>query len=57
LFGTLFSNKRRSMSKSELVILLKTTIIRGEQSWQGQAREVDERVRGMVRPPRPVAAP
>jgi hypothetical protein len=45
------------MSKSELVILLKTTIIRGEQSWQGQAREVDERVRGMVRPPRPVAAP
>ena len=55
--GVLFGNKRRSMSKSELVILLKTTIIRGEQSWQGQAREVDERVRGMVRPPRPVAAP
>lgn len=55
--GVLFGNKRRTLSKSELVILLKTTVIRGEQSWQGQAREIDERVRGMVRPARPAAAP
>jgi MSHA biogenesis protein MshL len=53
--GALFSNKRKSLLKSELVILLKTTVIRGEQTWQSQAREVDERVRGMTRPPRPTA--
>lgn len=55
--GLLFGNKRRTLSKSELVILLKTTLIRGEQSWQGQAREIDERVRGMARPAPPAAAP
>lgn len=55
--GLLFGNKRRAVQKTELVILLKTSVIRGEQSWQSQAKEVDERMRGMARPERAPASP
>jgi MSHA biogenesis protein MshL len=48
--GALFRNTRRNLSKSELVILLKTTVIQGEQTWQSQAQEVTERMQGMQRP-------
>jgi MSHA biogenesis protein MshL len=48
--GALFRNSRQSLQKSELVILLKTTVIRNGESWAAQARELDERMRGMQRP-------
>jgi len=44
--GALFGQKNRSGSKSELVILLKPTIIRGERGWQSDVAEVQERLDG-----------
>jgi len=55
--GALFSNSRRSLQKSELVILLKTTVIQGDQSWQNQAREIDARMQQMHRQPPPRREP
>lgn len=48
--GSLFGQKSRSGSKSELVILLKPTIIRGERGWQPDAAEVQERLGGYAAP-------
>jgi MSHA biogenesis protein MshL len=45
--GALFSNTRKSLQKSELVILLKTTVIHGEQSWANQAREIEGRMQAL----------
>ncbi|HEX6708452.1 MAG TPA: secretin N-terminal domain-containing protein [Albitalea sp.] len=49
--GNLFGQKSRSGSKSELVILLKPTIIRGERGWQPDVAELQERLQtyGAVR--------
>ncbi|HJV62735.1 MAG TPA: secretin N-terminal domain-containing protein, partial [Albitalea sp.] len=44
--GTLFGQKERSGTKSELVILLKPTIIRGERGWQSDVADVNERLQG-----------
>ena len=52
VLGSLFGQRSRSSSKSELVMLLKPTIIRGESGWQNDAADVQERVRGFE----PVAA-
>ena len=49
--GSLFRNRSEGMSKSELVILLKTSVIQGDGSWQQQAQEVSERLQGMQRTP------
>jgi MSHA biogenesis protein MshL len=55
VFGNLFRSSNQNMAKSELVILLKTTVIHGEQTWQQQAMELDERMQTLQRlapPPR-----
>jgi MSHA biogenesis protein MshL len=48
--GTLFGQKARSGSKSELVILLKPTIIRGDRGWQSDVAEVQERLQAYGAP-------
>lgn len=50
--GGVLGQRSRSNTKSELVMLLKPTIIRGETGWQSDVAEVQERLRGY----RPVAA-
>ena len=52
--GGLFRNRARTQSKSELVILLKTSVIEGDASWRQQASEVGERVEAL-RPRQPPA--
>jgi len=47
--GTLFGQTNRSATKSELVILLKPTIIRGDRAWQADAAEVQERLQAYGR--------
>jgi MSHA biogenesis protein MshL len=42
--GGLVGTKSRAASKSELVILLKPTIIRNERSWQADAADTQERM-------------
>jgi MSHA biogenesis protein MshL len=54
--GGLFRNRAQAMSKSELVILLKTTVIQGDGTWQQQAQEVGDRIQGMQRTPARAAA-
>lgn len=44
LVGSLFGQKNQSSQKSELVILLKPTIIRGERGWQADAADVQDRL-------------
>jgi MSHA biogenesis protein MshL len=48
--GNIFGSRNRQLNKSELVILLKTTIIRGDAAWQQQAQEVNERMQNLRRP-------
>lgn len=56
--GSLFRNRSEGVTKSELVILLKTSVIQGDGSWQQQAQEVSDRLQGMQRSPaRPPAKP
>ncbi len=50
VIGSLFGLRSRSSSKSELVMLLKPTIIRGESGWQSDVAEVQERLRGYESP-------
>ncbi len=58
LVGSLFRNRSEGVNKSELVILLKTSVIQGDSSWQQQAQEVTDRLQGMQRSPaRPAAKP
>jgi len=40
-----------------LVILLKTTIIKGDAAWQQQAQELNERMQNLRRPAPPTDAP
>ena len=42
--GALFGSKRRSMVKSELVILLKTTVIESDASWRQDILDTKERI-------------
>ncbi len=49
----LFKNTSASRLKSELVILLKPTIIRNASDWVDNAREVEERIDQMVVKPKP----
>ena len=57
IFGNLFGSRNRQLSKSELVILLKVTLIKGDTAWQQQAQEVNERVQMMRRPDPPADKP
>jgi MSHA biogenesis protein MshL len=43
LFGGLFQNRREVATKSELVILLRPVVIRGDEQWDGQLRNNRER--------------
>jgi MSHA biogenesis protein MshL len=48
--GSLFRQRGTSNSKSELVILLKPTIVHGDQTWQQDLAETRDRVRAMDLP-------
>ena len=50
IFSSIFGNVNRQLTKSELVILLKVTLIKGDVAWQEQAKEVNERIQLMRRP-------
>jgi MSHA biogenesis protein MshL len=45
--GSLFGQKSVSSRKRELVILMRSTIIRGENSWRDASLESQERIQGM----------
>ena len=44
LVGSLFGNSQRSTQKSELVILLKPTLIKGSSTWQKDILDTRERI-------------
>ena len=44
VIGNLFGNKRRSLVKSELVILLKPTVIESDASWRKDILETKDRI-------------
>ncbi len=50
VLGNIFGSRNQLLSKSELVILLKTTIIKGDAAWRQQAQEVNERMQDLRRP-------
>ncbi len=45
--GALFGQRSSGITKSELVILIKPTVIRGESSWQGDLEETQSRIGSM----------
>jgi MSHA biogenesis protein MshL len=47
--GTLFGTRDQQLTKSELVILLKVTVIRGDLAWQQETQELNERMLNMRR--------
>jgi len=49
--GNLFRQRDTSNSKSELVILLKPTIIHGDRNWQEDLVQTRDRIRAMGAPP------
>lgn len=52
--GNLFSSKSRSVVKSELVILLKPTVIENDSSWRQDILDTKERIDAYERTDRPV---
>jgi MSHA biogenesis protein MshL len=48
--GALTGTRDQGLSKSELVILLKVTVIRGDAAWQQQAQELNDRMLNLRRP-------
>jgi MSHA biogenesis protein MshL len=48
--GGVLGQRSRANMKSELVMLLKPTIIRGESGWQSDVGDVNERLRGFESP-------
>jgi MSHA biogenesis protein MshL len=55
VLGNIFGSRNRQLTKSELVILLKVTVIKGDAVWQQQAQELNERVQTMRRPEPPAS--
>ena len=49
--GNLFRQRDTTSTKSELVILLKPTIIHGDRNWQEDLAQTRERIRAMSAPP------
>jgi MSHA biogenesis protein MshL len=49
--GNLFGQRGRTTSKSELVILLKPTIVHGDGNWQEDLAATRDRIRGFEFPP------
>jgi MSHA biogenesis protein MshL len=52
--GNLFGSKSRSIVKSELVILLKPTVIENDASWRQDILETKERIDAYERTDRPI---
>jgi MSHA biogenesis protein MshL len=50
IFGNIFGSRNRQLNKSELVILLKTTVIKGDAAWRQQGEEVTDRMQNLRRP-------
>jgi MSHA biogenesis protein MshL len=50
VFSNIFGSRNQQLAKSELVILLKVTVIKGDAAWAAQAREANERMQDMARP-------
>jgi MSHA biogenesis protein MshL len=53
VLSNVFGSRNQTLSKSELVILLKVTVIKGDAAWQAQAREMNERIQDLARPAGP----
>lgn len=53
VLSNVFGSRDQQLTKSELVILLKVTVIKGDTAWQGQARELGERMNDLARPVAP----
>lgn len=51
VLGNLFRNNNRSTVKRELVILLKPTVIQGDNNWQQDILDSQRRIQGMGRTP------
>src|SRR6185295_10471541 len=51
--GSLFSQRANQSTKTELVILLKPTIVHSDRNWQADLTETRERVRAFEPPPPP----
>ncbi|MES2562166.1 MAG: hypothetical protein V4637_05500, partial [Pseudomonadota bacterium] len=49
--GNVFGSRNQQLSKSELVILLKVTVIKGDSAWQAQSQEIGDRLHSLSRPP------
>ena len=45
--GNMFRHKREVTTKSELVILLRPTVINSNQEWNGQLQETADRFSGL----------
>jgi MSHA biogenesis protein MshL len=53
VLGGLFGRSNRSMNKRELVILLKPTVVKGDEQWANDIRNTEGRVERMnAAPPR-----
>ncbi len=50
ILSSIFGSRNQQLNKSELVILLKVTVIKGEGAWQQQAQEINERMQNLRRP-------
>ena len=50
--GEAFTNRRESTKKVELVILLKTTVVKDDDTWANLISETEERISGMKTTPR-----
>jgi MSHA biogenesis protein MshL len=50
VLGGLFGNTNRTMQKRELVILLKPTIVQGNEAWNQDILESQQRIQGMNSP-------
>ena len=57
IVGNLFSSKSRSVSKSELVILLKPTVIENDSTWRQDLLDTKERIDAYERSDRPTFRP
>lgn len=55
--GTLFSSKSRSVTKSELVILLKPTVIENDATWRQDILDTKDRIDAYERSDRPTFRP
>jgi MSHA biogenesis protein MshL len=55
--GALFQQRNRRATKSEIVILLKPTIVQSDRNWQQDLNETRERLRGLQPGGRPAPNP